>query len=52
MEARRAQLKNRRKAKIKDEQEEKIVIAKVEAKEEEQVEKRKITEEYVKKLFK
>ena len=52
LEARRAQLRNRKKAKLRDEQEEKIVIAKVEAREEEQIEKRKITEEYVKKLFK
>lgn len=52
LEARRAQIKARRMAKIKDEQEEKIVISKVETKEEEQIEKRKISEDYVRKLFK
>jgi hypothetical protein len=39
-------------AKSKDTQEEKIVVARIEAKEEEQAEKRKFTEEYVRKLFK
>jgi hypothetical protein len=50
--ARRAQLKARKLAKVKDQQDEAIVIAKVEAEEEKQVENRKITEAYVRKLFK
>lgn len=50
--ARRAQIKARKMAKIKYEQEEKIVISKVETKEEEHLEKRKISEDYVRKLFK
>lgn len=52
LEARRAQLKARRLAKIKNDQEEKVVIAKIETEEEKQTEHRKITEDYIKKLFK
>jgi len=52
LEARRAQIKARKMAKVKYQQEEKIVTAKVESKEEEQLEKRKISEDYVRKLFK
>ena len=51
MQARRAQLKARKLAKLKDDQTDKVVQAKVETKEEENLEKRKITEDYVRKLF-
>jgi hypothetical protein len=52
LEAKREQLRQRRFARVKTEQNEKCFRAKVEAHEEEEKEKRKISEEFIRKVFK